>query len=488
LSGSNDGLLKKLAGIVGAENVSDDPEVLGQYSSDYSLVPPRKPSYVVWVSSADEVQGIVKLANEEKFPLVPRSSGVGFTGGAVPSQGGVVIDLSRMNKILEIDTRNRMARIEPGVTYGQLQATLAPQKLITLNPLLPHVSKSVVSSHLERDPMLIPKTEYGDPILTASLILPTGEVFRTGSAASKGAPDNTLADLVGPHGPGPMDLHRILSGAQGTFGIVTWMAVKVEYLPPVQELFFIPANNLEKLIEPTYRIQRKMMGNECFILNNNYLASILAKDREIEELKASLPPWTLIICLAGGLRRPEEKIEYEREALDEIGGEFFLNISETIPGAPGLEGIIEQRLRQPWPEDITYWKLRDKGACSVVSFNTLLEKAPELTQITHDFLARNGYEAKDMGGYVQPIERARVCFCEYGLSYDPENPEEVALVKKLYADLTEFLYDKGTLFTRPYGAQAEIVYGRATSYTSTLKQLKQVFDPNNIMNPGKLCF
>jgi len=487
LSVSNDVLLQKLAGIVGAENASDAPEVLEHYSSDYTFVAPRKPNYVVWLSSVDEVQKIVKLANEENLPLIPRSSGVGFTGSTVPSQGGVVMDMSRMNKVLEIDPRNRMARIEPGVTYGQLQATLAPQSLMSLNPLLPHASKSVLSSHLERDPMLIPKFEYGDPVLTMELVLPTGDIFRTGSAATPGAPDDTLADLVGPHGPG-LDFYRLFQGAQGTFGIVTWMAIKVEYLPKVQKLFFIPFNTLEELVEPTYRIQRKMLGNECFILDNNYLASILAKDGQIEELKARLPSWTLTICLAGGPRRPEERIEYEEEALNEVGADFILGISQTLPGAPGLEKIIAQRLRQPWPEDILYWKLRKKGACSVISFHTLLEAVPDLTQAARDFVACAGYQVKDMGCYLQPLERARACFCEYGLSYDLQNPEEVALVKKLYADLSEFLFDQGVLFTRPYGAQAEIVYGRAAAYNSTLRQLKNVFDPNNIMNPGKLCF
>lgn len=487
MSVSNDVLLQKLAGIVGAENASDAPEVLEHYSSDYTFVAPRKPNYVVWLSTVDEVQKIVKLANEEKIPLIPRSSGVGFTGSTVPSQGGVVMDMSRMNNVLEIDPRNRMARIEPGVTYGQLQAALAPQNLMSLNPLLPHASKSVLSSHLEREPMLIPKFEYGDPVLTMEVILPTGDLFRTGSASAPGAPDDTLADLVGPHGPG-FDFYRLLQGAQGTFGIVTWMAIKVEYLPQIGKLFFIPFNTLEELVEPTYRIQRKMLGNECFIIDSNYLASILAKDGEMERLKASLPPWTLIICIAGGPRRPEERIEYEEEALNEIGADFILNVSQIFTGLPGLEKTIAQRLRQPWPEDVLYWKLRNKGACSVISFHTLLEKVPELTQATRDFVACAGYQVKDMGCYLQPLERARACFCEYGLSYNPENSEEVALVKKLYADLSDFLFDQGVLFTRPYGAQAEIVYGRAAPYTSTLRQLKNIFDPNNIMNPGKLCF
>jgi FAD/FMN-containing dehydrogenase len=477
-------LLERVADIVGLQNVSNALEVLDQYSRDYSLVPPRKPNYVVWPANVNEVQEIVKLANEENLPLIPRSSGVGFTGSTIPSQGGMVVDMSRMNRIIEIDSRNRMVRIEPGVTYGQLQAELASQNLMSLNPLLPHAAKSVLSSHLEREPMLIPKFEYGDPLLTMEIVLPTGDIFRTGSASAPGAPDDTLADLVGPFGPG-LDFYRFLQGAQGTFGIVTWAAIKVEFLPQVQKLFFIPADTLEALVKPTYLIQRKMLGNECFILDNNYLASILSEDGEIGKLKADLPSWMLIICLAGGPRRPEEKIEYEEEALRDVVADFHLFASETLPGAPGLEKKITQRLRHPWPEDITYWRFRSKDSLSMVSFHTLLEMVPDLTQATMEFLASTGYEIKDMGCYFQPLERARACFCEYGLPYDPQETE---LVQNLYAHLSQFLYDQGVLFTRPYGTQAKIVYEQAAAYSATLKDLKRIFDPNNIMNPGKLCF
>lgn len=484
---TKDVLRDKVASIVGPDNVSDAPEVLENYSRDCSLVTPRQPNYVVWPANTGEIQKIVKLANEESLPLIPRSSGVGFTGSTIPSQGGMVVDMSRMKRIIEIDSRNRMVRVEPGVTYGQLQAALAPQKLMCLSPLLPHATKSVLSSHLEREPMLIPKFEYGDPLLTMELVLPTGDIFRTGSASAPGAPDDTIADLVGPFGPG-LDFYRFFQGAQGTLGMVTWVAIKTEHLPQVQKFFFFSVNTLEELIEPTYRLQRKMLGNECLILDNNYLASILAEDGELEELKAGLPPWTLLICLAGGLRRPEEKIAYEEAALRDVAADFHLPVSETLPGVPGIEKRITEKIRQPWPEALPYWRFRSKGGCCLISFHALLEMVPELVQAAGEFIASTGYRVSDVSSYLQPLERARACFCELGLSYDPEDPAEVELVKNLYADLSEFLYDQGVLFTRPYGAQAQIVYERAATYAATLKDLKKIFDPNNIMNPGKLCF
>ncbi len=113
----------ELAKIVGAENVVDAPEILEAYSRDQSFVPPRMPRLVVKPKNADEVQSIVKWANQTGTPLVPVSSGPPhFRGDTVPSTGGaMIIDLSRMKRIIRIDRRNRIIMIEPGVTFGELQ-------------------------------------------------------------------------------------------------------------------------------------------------------------------------------------------------------------------------------------------------------------------------------------------------------------------------------------------------------------------------------
>ena len=106
--------------IVGAENVIDDPAILDEYSRDHSFVPSRKPLIVVRPRNADEVQGIVKWANQTKTPLIPVSSGPPhFRGDSVPaSEGAVIMDLSGMKRIIMMDRRNRVALIEPGVTLN----------------------------------------------------------------------------------------------------------------------------------------------------------------------------------------------------------------------------------------------------------------------------------------------------------------------------------------------------------------------------------
>ena len=100
-----------LAGMVGAEYVSDAPETLEKYSRDYSFVPPRMPTCVVSPQNTEEVQGVLKYASERMIPVTPRSSGVSFYGAGIPSQGGIILNLTRMNKILEIDERNKKMKV-----------------------------------------------------------------------------------------------------------------------------------------------------------------------------------------------------------------------------------------------------------------------------------------------------------------------------------------------------------------------------------------
>ena len=150
---------ERLTGIVGAENVSDDPQELAACSEDHSLSPARLPNYVARPGSPEEILKIVQLANETSIPLVPSSSKVHFNGGAIPNLGGIMVDLSRMNRVLYIDEHNRKARIEPGVTWSQLRATLAEKGYMPLFSLLPHSQKSVLTSLLERERILIPRFE-----------------------------------------------------------------------------------------------------------------------------------------------------------------------------------------------------------------------------------------------------------------------------------------------------------------------------------------
>jgi len=102
--------------------------------------------------------------------------------------------------------------------------------------------------------------------------------------------------------------------------------------------------------------------------------------------------------------------------------------------------------------------------------------------------AEYGYPTRDIGVYLQPIERARACFCQFGFHCNPEDEGEVNSVRNLFLEASEEAISMGGLFTTPYGPWADMVYSRAATYTEVMKVVKNAFDPNNILNPGKLCF
>jgi FAD/FMN-containing dehydrogenase len=482
---------EELIGIVGAKNVFDDAKRLKPYSKDCSLSAPVMPSYVVKPKNADEVQRVVKLANAKRLPVVPCSSGIHFNGDTIPVQGGIVLDLRGMNRILAIDERNRMARVEAGVTWEQLQPELEKHDMMALAPLLPHHLKSALTSHLEREPVVIPKFEYTDTLMTVEVVLPDGELFKTGSACVPGFPDKSLADGVNPSGPGNMMWTRMLQGAQGTLGVVTWGQFKIEYRPKVNKTFLIPFKSIKDAVEAVYKIQRRMIGEECLILNNFNLAAILAKKwpEDFNVLRATLPPWMLILVLGGGKRFPEEKIEYEEDALREVAQESYITeLPTSVPGMPGVEREIADMLRGAWPKARTYWKFAYKGSCQDLFFHTVLNKALEFSQAIGEVAAKHDYPLREIGFYVQPVVYGGACHFESNFYYDPDNAEEVNKIKNLYAEAAEVALDTGGFFSRPYGVVADMVYDRAASYTVELKKVKKLMDPNNVMSPGRLCF
>jgi len=482
---------ENLVSIVGAANVYDDPKTLSAYSRDHSLDQPHTPDFVVKPANVQEVQKLVLLANEQKTPIVPCSSGEHFYGNTLPNNGGIMLDLSRMNKILSIDDRNRMVRVEPGVTWEQLQPELAKHDMMAIAPLLPHYKKSALISQLERDPAVIPKFEYTDALVTVEVVLPEGEIFRTGSACVPGFPDKSFSQGVNPSGPGNMMWTRLLQGAQGTLGIVTWGQFKIEYRPRVNKTYFIPFTSVQDAAKFVSKVQRRMIGEECLILNNVDLAAILAEKwpGDFETLKEKLPPWTLILVLGGGVRFPEEKIEYEEDALNQVAKELSVkDLPVSLPAAPGAAKMIPDMLREAWPKGKTYWKLAYKGGCQDLFFHTVMGKAMSFCDTINQIAKKHGYPGGDLGCYVQPVIYGGACHLECNLFYNPDNPKEVDRVKKIYTEAAKSVLDHGGFFSRPYGPVADMVFRRAAGYATELKKVKKLMDPNNIMSPGRLCF
>ena len=478
---------EELAKIVGDENVADDPATLEEYSKDNSFTPSRKPFFVVYPSSPEEVREIVVLASRQGMPLIPVSSGPPrFKGDTVPSMGGVVVDLTRMNKVLSVDRRNRIAMIQPGVTFKQLKDELEKHGLLPLMPLHPKLRKSALASYLEREPITTPKYHWEslDPLLCTEAILGTGDVLRTGSAAGPGEIDELVSlgqGLANPLGPAQADFVRFFHGAQGTMGIVTWATVRCRIKPSLQQLVVAKSDSLKKLIPLAYRLLRRRIGEELLILNNSYLAYLLGRHPDEGEA-ASLPAWVLITVLAGYTFFPEERVEYQLSEVKEAAKSLKLELTDELDGVDSstILGVLQSPSKEP------YWKLRYKGGCQDVFFLTTLNMTPMFWKEFMELSRLKGYPERDVGVYIQPIIQGCAAHLEFTLPYDPEAEEE--LVRVFFQDASRAMFRLGAFYSRPYGLWAEIAYGGDAETTSVLRKLKGIFDPNGIFNPGKLCF
>ena len=485
-------ITKELEAIVGKGQVATDEGTLDRYADDESWMPPKRPDWVVTVNNIDQVQKVVQLANQQKIPVIPRSSGVGFHGSGIPEEGGIVIDMQSMNRVLRIDTRNKWALVEPGVTYGQLQKELEPQGFRVVNPLLPHPQKSVISCLLEKNPRLTSKLHLDEIILTMQLILPTGDRLRTGSLAvpapglkPEEVPDKTHSGLCNALGPG-IDWWRLLTGSEGSFAIATAMNFKIAPRPTKQQVYFLPAGTLEELVEPAYLILRREIGNECFILNKHNLASILSEDDEIGSLKEQLPQFCLITCLDAGEWYPEEKISYQENALQDVCQRFNCEPTTQIPPLVEADRKIAGMLSQPWRDGV-YWKFRYRGGCWDMAILTTLDKASQWISVAREVAAEYSYPFDEVGIYLQPKQRGRAFQLELGFPVTRENVTESQKVKTLFHETAQRLVNAGAFMYRPYGSLADLVYPRTGNFHNSVRKIKGILDPNNVLNPGKLA-
>ncbi len=480
---------KQLVDIAGKDNVFDDEETLDAYSQDESFLPPRRPSFVVKPKGRDEIVALLKIANETKTPLVPVSSGPPhFRGDTVPEYGGIVLDLSGMSKILFVDREDRVAMIEPGVRFRELQAALRKEGMKLPIPLCPRETKSVVGSCLEREPHTIPKyhLDHCDPLSCAEVVFGTGDVFCTGEAAGPGTiEDKQKAGWRQKIRVEPQtELIRLFQGSQGTMGIVTWVTVRCEVMPGTQKPLLAAGDDLEALLEFLYRLVRMRLCDEAFILDGADMAAIAAEDGDVDALQDTLPRWILFFCISGYRILPEERVSILEKETREIAKLCNVGLQDAVAGLPA-EKVLDIT-GQPCAD--TYWKLRKRGACQDIYFISSFDGIARCVEVMREFAGRNGLPVRDIGVYVQPVCQGHGYHCEFNIFHKGEDHAERERVKDAYESLCRVLLNNGAFFSRPYDLLPEMVYERDAVAGGVLRKVKSVFDPNNILNPGKLCF
>ncbi|MFX1566783.1 MAG: FAD-binding oxidoreductase [Promethearchaeota archaeon] len=481
-------IFQELVKICGSKNISNDPDLLDDYSADLSFVKGTKPIYVIWLYKTKQIEKVIKLANSLEFSVIPVSSSSPerYHGDTIPQKGNcIIIDLSRMNKILSIDRKNRVIMIEPGVTFGQLLLILQKKGLRLLLPLLPREDKSILTAALERSPTTIPRYQWdsSDPLLCTEVVFGTGDLFRTGTAAGPGSIKQQKKSgqaQVNPMGPTQFSPYRLIQGAQGSLGIVTWATLKLELKPTIQKVFHLQSENLLDLLNLQHQLLKYRLGDEILILNNINIACLVEKDLDqIEHLKNSLAEWNLIFVLAGRGSLANDKISYQEDDIFQMIEDLKLNYL-LKKESPISKSEIIHALNEP---TLYSWRNRLKGGFQDIFFITNYERI-------HKFISKVQNEiSDDVGIYIQAINQGTSYHCEFDLFYDPNNKIESSLIKEKYAKISIDLMDSGAFFNRPYGVWSKEVFKRQEDNVQmALKKVKKIFDPNNVLNPGVLCF
>ena len=452
---------------------------------------------VVQPQSSEEVKQIVDLARDKQLNLVAVSSSNAAieirptnAGKAKKKSDTIIVDMSKMNKIGLVDRRNRAALIEAGVTYSELISEAQKHGLKVHLPLLPSAKKSVLASYLESEPIQIPKYHWDmtDPLLASELVFGTGEVFRTGSAAGPGTLEQQRSmgfAQVNPLGPGQCDLIRLVQGSQGTMGLATWSTVKLEVNPSIHLIRFIPGDTLDSLVDFAYKVLRRKLCDEFFILNGQSLANVIAASgHDLDGLAQQQAPYTLVLGISGYEYFPEERVSYQEADLAKLAKEAGVEIVDEVPGCSGEEmGWI---LSAPYEGDS--YKACVKDGFREIFFLTTLNKAQSFIDLMEKETKKQKMSMTDIGVYIQPIQQGRTAHVEFTIYYDSKKEGEKQRADQLFSNASRTLIDKGAYFSRPYGEWSDLAYAKCEDTVHVLKEVKNILDPKNVLNQGKLCF
>ena len=240
---------EKLGKIVGKKNLTFDPEKMEDYSHDeFSLKEIAKmPELVIKPRTTEEVAEILRLANEEMVPVTPRGGATGMAGGCVPFYGGIVLSLENMNRILEVDLNNQMAVVEAGVTLSEFYKAVEDAGLFF--PPHPGEESAMIGGVVATNAGGARAVKYGvirNYVRGLEVVLPEGSVIRLGGKLMKSSTGYSLLNLI--------------IGSEGTLGIVTEATIQLMPSPQVTRSLIIPYDELEKAIETVpFLIRKKIL-------------------------------------------------------------------------------------------------------------------------------------------------------------------------------------------------------------------------------------
>ena len=460
----------------------------GSYSNPLQF-PARPPLCILKPANSGELQQVIAFANEAELNLtVTSSSGVHRNGGTSNRNANLLIDLTSWQKIDLVDRRNRVCRIQPGVTYGQLLAELKEHNMTLPIPLSPRSGKSVLASVMDREPSTWPNKQWdsSDPVGSTEFIFGNGEVFRSGAGGGPGTLEqqrNSGGAQKFSSGPSQTDFHRVVQGTQGTMGVITWITLRTELKPSIQETLVAGSENLEDLLPYVYDVQRRMLGEHTFIVNRTAAAMLMAgQDQNLFfSLWEEGPEFLLLQNIGGFERLPQERLAYHSKEIHGFAGKHGLQLAEKVGGV-SAQDMLE---KATYPCGEFDWRDGLHGKSLSVFFLSTLDRMPAFQRILLDLAKELSIPAIDVGIYIQPVVQNHACQIEFILPFDSQSEGETRRMKKTERQIVAGLIEAGAFFSRPYGSAAELVWEQNPANYELLKKIKNIFDPKRVLQQGK---
>lgn len=452
----------KIAAIVGPANVSCSLVDRITHSFDASQQQ-FLPDLVVHPGCADEISQIVRLANTEQIPILPRGAGSGFTGGSVPVHGGIVLVLTRMNRILEIDTDNLIAVVEPGVITGHLQK--AVKRLGLFYPPDP-ASKdfSTLGGNIAEcagGPRCLKYGVTRDYVLGLEVVTPTGAIIHTGG--------RTMKNVVG------YDLTRLFVGSEGTLGIATQIILRLLPKPEAHTTLLVAFASIDGAAQAVSAIIRgKIIPATLEFLDASAIDSV----RQASPLATSLDLPTA--CRAVLII----EVDGEPQLLD--------NQVRTLRAIVQALDILEIRIAASSEESEAIWKVRRSISPSLRRINP--------HKFNEDIVVPRSRVPEMIRALAAIADRHKVQIVNFGhagdgnihvnVLVDLNQPGTEARVQLALDDIFRTTVQLGGSISGEHGigtAKAPYLGMELSQETLAVMQaIKQALDPNNIMNPGKI--
>jgi glycolate oxidase len=460
-------VVKELQAIVGEKNlVYGDAELLRNYSHDEVSGPEyaRMPEVVVKPASAKEVSEVLKLANRHRVPVTPRGGGTGLSCGAVPMHGGIVLALERMNRILEIDRENMVAVVEPGVVTSEIGKAVQEFGLFYAGYPMSFESCFIGGNLAENagGGRAIKYGVTGHYVLGVEAVLPTGEIVEMGGKRVK--------DVTG------YDLIHLLVGSEGTLGVFTKIILRLLPRPAATAVLLIPFGSAAGAVEAFPRVvaQAGILPTSIEFMDRLSVETVyrfLGENPPRPDIGAML-----LIELDGSSR---EKVDEESQKI----GELFLQMGALdvyVGNTPTTE-------RKMWAPRVNLAEAFKK-VCPVQSLEDIVvptARIPELIRelerlaLKFDILIPCYGHAGDGNLHATPVKK-------------PETAMEAwkKILPLILTELYEVVFRLGGTISGEHGIGSKRASYMPIVMSSELialqKQIKLLFDPLNILNPGKI--